>query len=253
LADAMIEASKDNPIDVTDRVVEQASFDGNTYTSWIASSIPTMAYGIVEFTNTTFDIHQELYGMPAGVYQLQAQAFYRYGNEVLHYSAYNNGNIKRNAKLYISHSTAEMQTADVMAISDDPSEIHQWGEWSTRLYDGLPTPNDLVAASEAIDTLHKYTPKDGYNSVEIFAAETGNLTIGVKKEAKRSNDWTAIGGFSLYYLGKDKGNMAVEDIASSEATVIAIYNTNGIRIATIQKGINILHMSDGTTIKVVVQ
>lgn len=253
LADAMIEASKDNPIDVTDRVVEQASFDGNTYTSWIASSIPTMAYGIVEFTNTTFDIHQELYGMPAGVYQLQAQAFYRYGNEVLHYSAYNNGNIKRNAKLYISHSTAEMQTADVMAISDDPSEIHQWGEWSTRLYDGLPTPNDLVAASEAIDTLHKYTPKDGYNSVEIFAAETGNLTIGVKKEAKRSNDWTAIGGFSLYYLGKDKGNMAVEDIASSEATVIAIYNTNGIRIATMQKGINILHMSDGTTIKVVAQ
>ena len=70
---------------------------------------------------------------------------------------------------------------------------------------------------------------------------------------KRSNDWTAIGGFSLYYLGKDKGNMAVEDIASSEATVIAIYNTNGIRIATMQKGINILHMSDGTTIKVVVQ
>jgi len=47
--------------------------------------------------------------------------------------------------------------------------------------------------------------------------------------------------------------MALEDIASSEATVIAIYNTNGIRIATMQKGINILHMSDGTTIKVVVQ
>ena len=114
-------------------------------------------------------------------------------------------------------------------------------------------PTTANAASEAIDTLHKYTPKDGYNSVEIFAAETGNLTIGVKKEAKRSNDWTAIGGFSLYYLGKDKGNMAVEDIASSEATVIAIYNTNGIRIATMQKGINILHMSDGTTIKVVVQ
>ena len=94
-----------------------------------------------------------------------------------------------------------MQISDIMAISDDPSETHQWGEWSTRLYDGLPVPEDLMAASEAYDTLHKYMPKDGYNSVEISVAEIGNLTIGAKKEAKRTSDWTTIGGFKLYYLG----------------------------------------------------
>ena len=40
---------------------------------------------------------------------------------------------------------------------------------------------------------------------------------------------------------------------NGEATVETIYNTSGMRIATLQKGINLLRMSDGTTVKVVVK
>jgi hypothetical protein len=214
-----------------------------------------MAHNMVEFSNTTFDIYQVLYGMPAGVYQLQAQAFYRYGGATAHYSAYNNGSIKRNAKLYIIHGTAGTNTADVMAISDDPSEIHETGEWSTRLYEGHPVPDDLVAAGEAFDTHHKYMPKEEYNSVEIEVTEIGDLTIGAKKESKRSSDWTVIGGFSLLYLGDGEEDPTAIDHSplTNEVTVVAIYNANGIRVATMQKGLNILRMSDGTTVKVLVK
>ena len=117
----------------------------------------------------------------------------------------------------------------------------------------------MVAASEAMDTLHKYLPKEEYNSVEIRTTEMGDLTIGAMKEAKRSNDWTAINGFSLQYLGigtddeENNDDMSVESITRGEATVEAIYNTSGMRIATLQKGINLLRMSDGTTVKVVVK
>ena len=260
LADAVIEASRTNPIDITDRVVEQASFDNNVYTAWTASPAPAVSYNIIEFLNTTFDIHQVLYGMPAGIYRLQAQAFYRYGSSVLHGSAYNNGNIRYNAKLYIAHPNQEAHIADIMAISDDPSEVHQWGQWSTRLYPDHPVPDDMVAASEAMDTLHKYLPKEAYNSVELRTTELGNLTIGAMKEAKRSTDWTVINGFSLQYLGigtddeeNDDDDVSVEGITSGEATVEAIYNTSGMRIATLQQGINLLRMSDGTTVKVVVK
>ena len=118
----------------------------------------------------------------------------------------------------------------------------------------------MVAASEAMDTLHKYLPKEEYNSVEIRSTEMGDLTIGAMKEAKRSNDWTAINGFSLQYLGigtddeeNDDDDVSVEGITRGEATVETIYNTSGMRIATLQKGINLLRMSDGTTVKVVVK
>jgi hypothetical protein len=254
MADAVANGSRKSPIDVTDRVVVQASFENNAYTPWTVSTAPaSITYNIAEFSNTTFDMYQVLYGMPAGVYQLQAQAYYRYGSSSAHNSAYNNGSIKRNAKLYIAHGATEMQTADVMAISDDPSEIHQMGQWSTKLYDGHPVPEDMVAACEAMDTLHKYMPKDEYNKVEINTIEIGDLTIGIKKETKRSNDWTVIGGFNLYYLGdgQEEEDVAVEETTSNEAIVVAIYNANGIRIATMQKGINLLRMSDGTTVKVV--
>lgn len=47
---------------------------------------------------------------------------------------------------------------------------------------------------------------------------------------------------------------AIAEVTSStaESTVIAIYNLSGMRIPTLQKGINILRMSDGTTKKVYV-
>ena len=107
-----------NPFDVTALVVEQASFEDNAYTSWVVSPAPTsVGSNMVEYSNTTFDMYQVLYGMPAGVYQLQTQAFYRYGGATAHYSAYNNGNIKRNVKLYIIHGTAGTNTADVIAKS----------------------------------------------------------------------------------------------------------------------------------------
>ena len=117
----------------------------------------------------------------------------------------------------------------------------------------------MVAASEAMDTLHKYLPKEAYNSVEIRTTEMGDLTIGAMKEAKRSNDWTAINGFSLQYLGtgtddeENNDDMLIESITRGEATVEAIYNTSGMRIATLQKGINLLRMNDGATVKVVVK
>jgi hypothetical protein len=214
-----------------------------------------MGAGIAEYSNTTFDIHQVLHGIPAGVYLLQAQAFYRYGSASGHYSSYNNGTLKRNAKLYITHSEAETQTADVMAISDDPSETHQTGKWSVRLYDGHPVPDDIVAASEAIDTHHKYMPRDGYNNVEITVTEIGDLTIGVKKDVKRSNDWTVIGGLTLCYLGdgQEEEDTAVEETLPSEVVVVAIYNASGVAISTLQQGVNILRMSDGSVVKVVIK
>ena len=41
--------------------------------------------------------------------------------------------------------------------------------------------------------------------------------------------------------------------ANSEVTIQAIYNISGVRLNEMQRGINILQMSDGTTRKVVVK
>ena len=43
------------------------------------------------------------------------------------------------------------------------------------------------------------------------------------------------------------------DSATGGVTVVAIYNTQGERLTDLQDGINILQMSDGTTMKVVIR
>ena len=81
----------------------------------------------------------------------------------------------------------------------------------------------------------------------------GQFTVTLTHPLWNSGTPTTIGGFKLYYLGigDDEEDMAIDEITNNESTIVAIYTTNGIRIATIQKGVNILRMSDGTTVKVV--
>lgn len=217
MADAVVSATAQNPIDVTALVVEYAGFDDDIYSPyWTTSVTPGVAYGSVEFWNTNFDIHQTIYGLPAGTYRLQTRAFYRYGSQDNNLTAYNNGTLQRNAKLYISDSNGT-QTSDILAISDDPSETHSWGNWSSQLYNGNPVPDNMQAASEAIDVRGKYLPQNGYGSVEITMSDIDNLTIGAKKEVFVDADWTFIGDFSLYYLGSPE---LVLDELSTEAPSI---------------------------------
>ena len=198
MADAVALATEANPVDVT-FMVSNPSFEGNSYASWTTSPNPGMGFDAAEFFNTNFNIYQTLVGMPAGTYRLETRGFYRYGGQPENYTAHNNGTLQRNAKLYITHSTGESQTAEVMAISDDPSEDTYWGGWSSELYDGKPVPNNMQAGAHAIDGCGKYVPRDGYNSVDITVTEAGDLTIGAKKEIAVANDWTFFGDFSLYY------------------------------------------------------
>ena len=218
MADAVAYGSASNPIDVSEFIVEQAGFDNDVYAPWQTSPTPGVAYGSIEFYSTNFTLSQVLYGMPAGTYRLQTRAFYRYGDQPTNYTAHNNGTLQRNAKLYISHSEGT-QTADIMAISDDPSEVHEWGAWSSQLYNGNPVPDNMQAASEAIDVRGKYQPMNGYNSVDITVSSIGDLTIGAKKEVLVGADWTFFGDFSLYYLGDGKHRIVLDETATEVPTI----------------------------------
>ncbi len=211
MADAVAYATTDNPVDVTSFMVGHASFKGDSYASWTTSPNPGMGYDAAEFFNTNFNIYQTLIGMPAGTYRLQTRGFYRYGNQPANKTAHDNGTLKRNAKLYITHETGGTKTADVMAISDDPSEDTYWGGWSSELYDGKPVPNNMQAGAHAIDGCGKYAPKNGYNSVDITVSTIGDLTIGAKKETLIGEDWSFFGDFSLHYLGDGEHTLTLDE------------------------------------------
>ena len=203
MADAVENARETNAINVTALVVDNPTFTSDSYVGWTASPAPGMGYDSAEFFNCTFNMYQVLYGLPAGTYRFETRGFYRYGGQPENYSAYNNGTLQRNAKIYIIDATGGQGTvtADVEAISDDPSSVHEWGSWSSQTYNGNPVPDNMQAASEAIDVRGRYLPANGRNTVTLSYSDGGDLTVGVRKDVAVGNDWAFFGDFSLYYLG----------------------------------------------------
>lgn len=219
MADAVVYATADNPIDVSNLVMGYASFENDSYTpGWSATPIPTLSYNSLEYFNVHFfSISQILYGMPKGAYRFEVQGFYRQGSQDQNKASYTEGNVSREVRVYMD-ANGNLIEAPLMAISDDFSETKGaggWYEYGTNMY----VPDNMQAASVAIDEFGKYAPKDGYNSVTMQLDDIADITVGAIKEASWTNDWTFFGGFKLYYLGDGKRRIVLDE-KSEEAPII---------------------------------
>ena len=172
------------PYDLTFLVLN-ANFTDSTE-GW--SLAPTHNYGAVEFFQTTFDFYQILPNMPAGTYQLTANAFQRPGSNADVYSAYNSGTDDVNAILYINSTLKKVKNV----MSEQQSSSISNGEYKTEA--NTYVPNTMESGSN-------YFARGKYaNSVEgEFAA--GNLRIGVRGTVSNSGYWTMADNFKLYYFG----------------------------------------------------
>ena len=94
----------EEPFDLT-FMLENPDFDKDAVTGWTTSVNPGYGGGGAEFYETTFNFYQTLKNMPAGVYQLCAQAFQRPGEPSAVYSQYKAGNRNISTQLYISSTS----------------------------------------------------------------------------------------------------------------------------------------------------
>ena len=58
---------------------------------------------------------------------------------------------------------------------------------------------------------------------------------------------------SMSYRWDDEETTGIEEATDAEPTVVAIYNANGMRLDDMQQGLNILLMSNGKTMKVIIK
>lgn len=104
----------------------------------------------------------------------------------------------------------------------------------------------------------------GENSVEVSAdssspahpevaftlTENSTITIGIAANSTNGN-WVAVDNFMLVCTGYDP--TAISSVATTNASATAIYSVSGTRSNKLQKGINIVKMSNGTVQKVLVK
>lgn len=269
--DIIADASEAKPADIT-KVIANSDFATMSSTGWDVKD-GTMGFQANnsveagEFFNTTFNLQQTLVGLPAGMYRLTTQAFYRNGSDAsakVDDSDQLKYDVNENAYLYFSDK--EIPTEEGKKVATELPETkqpiktitaHKIAEdtWNSvglsdngglkKMDDGMYIPDNMITAQ----AFFKSDAGSAYDSEPLNFNYDGNsdFRIGLIKNVTVTNDWTIVKNFKLYYLGVDPTGIS-EIVTNANAVATKIYNASGMQIGKLQKGINIIEtvMKDGS-------
>ncbi len=212
------------PFDLT-FLLENPDFDNDAISGWTSTN-GTPGYDAkgVEFYEKTFDFYQLLNNMPAGNYELRANAFQRPGQAESIYTAYDKGTAKVTTSLYINKTTDA-----VKHICDDrqPNYLFNDGGWGSdvKLSDGTYIPNCMVGAE-------KYFGNGLYDNSVNTTIDTSNSTlrVGIKCTSAPTYYWTMFDHFRLHFFGGAAKANAVAPITVRPADSQGFYTLDGRKV-----------------------
>lgn len=256
IPEAYKEATDANPVNMTS-VISSPSFEKegvNSIEGWqnttgysFGNNDTQKAALAVEFYDKDFDMYQDL-EVPNGTYVLTVNAFNRAGSVDADKSAVDAGTDSK-ALLYAKSGETEV-AQPVMHIT---TMMDDFGAASSQLGAGSESkfavgentyycPNDMVSAAEYFNG-NRYL-----NGVTIKVTD-GKLRIGIRQENKVSGSWVIMDNFQLQYFGaaseKEEGGFTdVDAVETVEVAKIDVYSVDGVKQNSIQKGVNILVITD---------
>ena len=271
-------ASDDNPIDYTQAIVNpsfdvQDDFTGWSGSGWGAGGTKST---LAERYQMNFDTYQDI-SVPEGTYMLSVNGMHRSGWAADDYAAYlaqqeklaedpNYADPTLTAFLYATTSEGNYSVALPHASAGNVEGAY--GVTSEdNVASGIYIPGTMLACDTYFHTPYydaegnEYYP---YNvNVILKVGADKKLRIGVKRNGPASDNpagnWTIVDDFKLICYGTESTKtpsgdaLDITGVQTETAQVAAIFNVNGTRVATLQKGINIVRMSNGTIQKILVK
>ena len=206
-------ANSEHPFDLTYKLTNPALDNGND--GWTGSA--TINYGCGEFYESSFNFNQLLTNMPAGLYQLSAQAFQRPGTTA------GSVDVEVNVLLYIG-----AQTAKIAHIKDD-AQSKKVGKGTEVQQNGLYVPNNMQAASAYFD-------KGLYdNSLKYTLATSGkSFRLGIRSSSMGTSYWVIFDNFRLHFFGNmtEEQLTGVKDLSRvTKSAAQTIYTLDGRRLS----------------------
>ena len=202
---AVASATVGHPSDCTFKIVNPR-FDGNDrYTGWEGTDFGAAnPQENAEHYGKTYNTYQVLTGLPKGVYAVGVKAFYRAGSSNSAYAAYKaSSDQSRYARLYATCGNLTCEEPIVSPFSAQNTTRFgvgaESGVWDAELETTYYIPNNMQAAEYYMHSKGFYD-----NKVLVEVDDSGELTIGVRKTALISEDWSLFDDFTLLYYGDSK-------------------------------------------------
>ncbi|MCD8301717.1 MAG: hypothetical protein LUC44_01710, partial [Prevotellaceae bacterium] len=241
-----LDATEENPADITPVILTHESVDGEGEGStfgWEIDGSVGIGEGCLEMYNLAAGntISQTIYGLAAGYYRLGVQGFYRATGYAETVNANDVDTLAYNADLFAGDKATRL-----LSIKSDAEAYNTLTSGTT---DGVwNVPYSMATANDAFEAgLYQ-------NTLQFQVENEGDeVTIGIRKTALISEDWTIWDKWTLTYLGtaepSEDTTTAIEGAeAAGTAVATAIYSIDGKQLPSLVKGINIVKttMADGS-------
>ena len=195
-------ATRENPVDAT-MLITNPTFDVvNDFTGWSGTAFGAggTTSTCAEHYNKTFDTYQDLGILPAGLYRLSVQGYYRRGSASNDYALETSVNPDSMRYAIFYAVIGENDTVSVPLVSASSGAVATSLGGGTSTVGGLIIPNTMESGN--------YWFQAGYyqNVLNILINEDATMRIGVKKDSLITNDWTLVDNFELTYYGEIQGD-----------------------------------------------
>lgn len=249
-----VQVSEDNPADYTSAIVnnnfdpEMGNKDEKRIDGWeVEGALNGYESNTCSFNKGMFKLSQKLEGLPKGNYKVTVHTFYRAGSYEEEEVNVNAGKDTHLMKIFAITAVDDYE-GNIMNLSEGSQGVTLPEGISTKTINGITVPDGIGASAKCFDEglfLHE---------LEFTVGDDGIVTIGLKlEETIGTDDYTVVGKWNLYYYGDDDNMINVTGIDELETgTPVAYFTVSGKRIAAPQEGINIIKMSDGSVVKMMI-
>lgn len=225
-ADAVMLIGDAEEADIT-ALLKNANF-ANGGNGWEGTVFTAAPGTVAEHYYKLFDTYQILPNMPAGLYRLSWQGFYR------------NGNI---ANAYLRHTSGTEGTAEIYANEHAVDMLSLYDASVPYTYDPYTYPDNVTSANNA------FQAGNYQQSMEFTLNATTDLRIGLRNFVPTVQDWACVDNFSLIYMKDD--DTGIETIDNEQLIIDnSIYDLSGRKVANgqssmvhgqLKKGVYILN------------
>lgn len=198
---------EDGETDITSVLVNPNFANGQT--GWAGTTFTAAPGTVAEHYNKTFDTYQILELMPAGIYRMEIQGFYRCGSIANAKEVHANGTEALNAEFYLNEAAKPF-----MSIFDSSAPY---------TLDPYTYPDNVTQANTAFNTNNAY-----HNSVVLALPERGDIKVGLRKSALVGSDWCCFDNVKLYYVSKDVEG--ISPVAIDANAPVDVYTPAGVLV-----------------------
>ena len=225
--------SAEEEFDLTPMIVNP-NFDGDSGSGWKGTA-SAVSWSVNEHFNGTFDIYQDIEGLPEGTYKVTCKGFYRpAANDVMQAAWGVEGNTTNDIMGYLYGNDASVKLHHCYDFVYD--EAHGGAAQITGIvdeaYNGKYAINDRHGCSIV------FANGDFLNEVTCYVGADGKLRIGVKAEGTLvANNWTPFDEFTIAYVPGDVSGL-VATLESNVAAAQTMLNSEAVSTTEAKEGLD---------------